>query len=163
MRWRYALLGLMLLAPSCGAHAANQVNGCGRYEIWTPDNWKVTFNKERLEAESPDNEITLVVAPVEDRAADLLDEDVIEFIDDEIDAMKVTSDRREKIGGLEARILEGVGKDNNDAVSFKAVAFDPGGNAGLIEMIVYGDPAMMNRRTYKAIFDQMLGSFKPQQ
>lgn len=161
MRWRGVFLGLLLLGPVCGAHATTQVNGCGRYEIWTPDNWKITLNKDRLEAESPDNEIVLVVAPVNDRSADLLDADTTEFIDNEINEPKVTSDRRDKVGGLEARILEGVGRDNNDPVSFKAVALDPGGFEGLVEMIVYGAPEMMERHTYKTIFEQMLASFKP--
>src|SRR4029077_18330580 len=101
--------------------------------IWVPDAWKITIKNERMTADSRDNELHLVVAPIEDKSADLIDEDVSDFIDDEIDSPKITSDRREKSGGIEARVMEGTGMDDGNVI-FRAVALDPGESEGLIEM-----------------------------
>ena|ERR1700722_5178410 len=160
MRWCAALLGLLFLMPAAPAFASTQVNACGRYSIWVPDNWKITFNNERMTAESRDNEITLVVAPLKDKEADLLDDDVTDFVDDEIDDMKVTSDRRDKVGGFQVRIFEGTGTDDGN-ITFKALAIDPSENEAVIEMLIYGDPGEMKRPANKANIDRILRSFKP--
>lgn len=160
MRWCATLLGLLFLVPATPALADTQVNAPGKYSIWVPDNWKVTFNNERLDAESRDTEITLVVSSLKDKDADLLDEDVTDFVDDEIDDMKVTSDRRDKLGAFDVRIVEGTGTDDGNII-FKAVALDPGTNAALIEMLIYGDPAEMKKPANRTAIDRILRSFKP--
>jgi hypothetical protein len=160
LRWCVPFLGLLCLMPMAPAFAGTQVNGCGRYSVWVPDNWKVTFNNERLTAESRDDDITLVVSPLKDKEADLTDEDVTDFIDDEIDDMKVTSDRRDKIAGIEARIVEGTATDDGN-ISFKAVALDPSENDAVIELLVYGAPEELNKGNAKAAIDQIVRSFKP--
>ena len=57
---RWALLvALLLVSPASSALADTQTNNCGRYSIWVPDDWKVTINGERIDAESRDNEINM--------------------------------------------------------------------------------------------------------
>ena len=153
-------MGALFLVLAAPAFADTQVNACGRYSIWVPDNWKITIHGERLTAESRDNAITLVVAPLADKSADLIDEDVTDFIDEEIDNMKVTSDRRDKLGALQARILEGTGTDDGNII-FKALALDPSENAAVVEMLIYAEPAEMSRPANKDTVDRILRSFKP--
>jgi hypothetical protein len=159
MRWCAILLGLLFLTPA-PAFADTQVNACGRYAIWVPDTWKVMIKNERLTAESPDSKLYLVAAPIDDQAADLIDEDVVDFIDAELDSIKMTSDRRQKLGGVEARVMEGTGMDDSD-MFFRAVALDPSENETVIEMMVYGAPNDMKRPANKAIIDRIVASFKP--
>jgi uncharacterized protein YbdZ (MbtH family) len=160
MRWRAIFLGLLFLTPAAPALADTKVNACGRYSIWVPDSWEVTLKKERMTAESRDNGLYLVVAPIEDKSADLIDDDVVDFIDDELENRKITSDRREKLGGMAARIVEGTGTDNGN-MSFRAVALDPGENEGLIEMLIYAPPGEMKQPAIKAMVDRIVRSFKP--
>jgi DNA-binding ferritin-like protein (Dps family) len=160
MRWRAILLGLLLLTPAAPAFADTQVNACGRYSIWVPDTWKTTIENEKLTAESRDHELHLVVAPIRDKSADLIDDDVADFIDEALDDIKLTSDRREKLGGLEARVMEGTGMDDGN-ILFRAIALDPSENEGLIEMLIYGAPGEMKRPANRVIFDRIVRSFKP--
>jgi hypothetical protein len=160
MRWHAIFLGLLLLTPAAPAFADTQINACGRYSIWVPDAWKTTIENEKLTAESRDHELHLVVAPIKDKSADLIDEDVADFIDEALDDMKITSDRREKLGGVEARVMEGTGMDDGN-ILFRAIALDPGENEGLIEMLIYGAPGEMKRPANRAIFDRIVRSFKP--
>jgi plasmid maintenance system killer protein len=160
MRWRAILSALLFLLPAATAVADTQVSECGRYSIWVPDTWKITIKNERLTAESHDNKLYLVVAPIEDREADLIDDEVTDFIDAELENMKVTSDRREKLGGVAARIMEGTGTDDGNKI-FRAVALDPGENEALIEVLIYGAPGDMKRPANKAILDRIVGSLKP--
>ncbi len=160
MHWCAVLVALLFVSPASSAMADTQTNDCGRYSIWLPDNWKVTINGERIDAESRDNEINMMVAPINDKSADLLDEDVTDFVSEEIDKTKFTSDRRDKTGDLQARFLEGGGYDDGDVV-FKAIAIDPGMNAGLVELVIYGAPAEMGRPANRDIVDRILHSFKP--
>jgi len=149
--------------PAAAADA--QVNACGKYAVWLPDRWKVTIKNERLTALSRDNKLHLVVAPLEDKTAELLDDDVGDFIDDELDDMKITADRREKLSGVEARVMEGTGTnedDDNEAdVSFRAVALQPGEKTGVIEILIYGAPGEMKRPEARAVVDRIMRSFKP--
>jgi hypothetical protein len=157
---RSVLLALLLLLPAAPALAGTQVNACGRYSIWVPDTWDVTTTKERMTAESRDNGLYLVVAPIADKSADLIDVEVADFIDDELESPKIMSDRRDKLGDIEARIIEGSGTDNGN-VSFRAVALDPGENEGLIEMLIYAPAAEMKKPAIKATVDRIMRSFKP--
>ncbi|HLH95088.1 MAG TPA: hypothetical protein VKW08_08215 [Xanthobacteraceae bacterium] len=160
MLWRAAFLCVLLLLPAAPTLAHVQVNACGRYSIWIPDTWKITATNEKLTAESRDGELYLVVSPVEDKSADLIDDDVTEFVENELESVSVTSDRREKFAGLDARVIEGTGVDDGDR-SFKAVALDPSENEGLIEVLVYGSPRVMKRPANRSIVDRILHSFKP--
>ena len=160
MRWRAMLLGPVFVMLAAPALADTQVNACGRYSIWVPDTWEITIKKERMTAESRNNGLYLVVAPIEDKSADLIDDEVADFIDEELENRKITSDRREKLGGVEARIMEGTGTDNGN-MSFRAVALDPGENEGLIEMLIYAPVGEMKQAAIKAIVDRVVRSFKP--
>jgi hypothetical protein len=153
-------LSLLFLTPAAPALADTQVNACGRYSIWVPDSWEVTLKNERMTAESRDNGLYLVVAPIEDKSADLIDGDVVDFIDDELESIKITADRREKLGGIPARVLEGTGTDNGN-MSFRAVALDPSENDGLIEVLIYAPPGEMRQPAIKALVDRIVRSFKP--
>jgi hypothetical protein len=159
MLWRAMLWGLLLM-PAAPAFADTQVNACGRYSIWVPDTWKVTAKNERLTADSRDDELHVIVAPIKDKSADLIDDDVADFIDAELDDIKITSDRREKSGGIEARVVEGTGTDDGNII-FRAVVLDPGENEGLIEVLIYGAPGEMKRPANKIIIDRIVRSFKP--
>jgi hypothetical protein len=160
MHWCAVLVALLFVSPASSALADTQTNNCGRYSIWVPDGWKVTINGERIDAESRDNEINIVVAPIEDKSADLLDEDVTDFISEEIEKTKFVSDRRDKIADLKSRFIEGTGYDDGD-ITFKAIAIDPGENVGLIELVIYAAPAEMDRPANKEIVDRILRSFRP--
>ncbi len=94
------------------------------------------------------------------KSANLLDDDVADFIADELEGMKITSDLREKSGGIEARVMEGTGTDDGD-MSFRAIALKPNENAGVIEMLIYGSPAEMKRLASRAIVDRIIRSLKP--
>ena len=123
MRWRAVLVSLLFLTSAASALAETQVNVCGRYSIWVPDTWKITTNNERVTAESRSNGLYLVAAPIKDKSADLIDEDVTDFIDAELDDMKITSDRRENLGGVAVRIIEGTGKDECRATPLRKVEY----------------------------------------
>jgi hypothetical protein len=137
-----------------------QINACGKYAIWVPDTWKVYIKNERLTAESRDNDLYMVVAPLEDKTAELLDDDVGDFIDAELDNMKITADRREKLDGLEARIIEGTGTDDGE-MFFRAIALKPSEDDGIIVMLIYGEPGEMKRPTNRTIIDRIVHSFRP--
>jgi hypothetical protein len=158
---RARLLGVMFLMLATSAFADTQVSDCGRYSIWLPNNWKVTINKDRLTAISGDDEIWLVVAPLSDKDADLLDEDVTNFVKEEIENVKFTSDRRDKLSNFQVRILEGTDDDEGKKVFFKALALDPGGNEAVIELLVYADRTEMNRPANKNVIDRILRSLMP--
>jgi uncharacterized protein YbdZ (MbtH family) len=159
MLWRAMLWGLLLM-PAAPAFADTQVNACGRYSIWVPDAWKVTAKNERLTADSRDDELHVIVAPIKDKSADLIDDDVADFIDAELDDFKITSDRRERSGGVEARVMEGTGMDDGN-ILFRAIALDPGESEGLIELLIYGAPGEMKRPANRAIVERIVRSFKP--
>jgi hypothetical protein len=160
MRRHAILLGLLFLMPAAPALAGTQVNACGRYSISVPDTWEITIKKERMTAEARDNGLYLVVAPIGDKSADLIDAEVADFVDDELENPKIMSDRREKLGDFEARIMEGTGTDNGN-VSFRAVALDPSENEGLIELLIYAPAAEMRKPAIKVIVDRIVRSFKP--
>jgi hypothetical protein len=158
---RASVLGVLCLMLATSAFADTQVSACGRYSIWVPNNWKITINKQRLTAISRDNEIWLVVAPLSDKDADLLDEDVTNFVKEEIENVKFTSDRRDKLRDFQVRILEGTGDDEGNKIFFKALALDPGGNEAVSELLIYADRAAMSRPANKNIIDRILRSLMP--
>jgi hypothetical protein len=156
----FAILVLICLVPFA-ARSAQYRNEAGRFFIWLPDAWIVTQQGNRLDAHNPRDTVQVVVAPLKDRDADLADEDVADFVDDEIDAMRVTADQQMPVGNLPARHLEGTGKDEGDDVVFRAVAIDPGGAAPVIEALVYGDDEAMERDQVQNAVAHILRSLRP--
>jgi hypothetical protein len=138
------------------AFAGTQVNGSGKFSIWVPDDWEVTFNGKRLSAES--DEISLVVGPLADKAAALADEDVRDFVGDELNNIKVSVDRLEKLEGFDIRVLEGTDEDEN---AFRSLALLPRAGERIIEALAYGDPAEMDRPETRSIIDRILRSLRP--
>jgi hypothetical protein len=131
-----------------------------------PDDWKVSKDSgggtERSTYESPDGNLYVLVSPLADRNADLMDEDVTDFVDEELDDMKVTSDKREKLEKYDVRLLEGTGADEGDAVIYKALALDPGGAEGVIIAVVYGERSQMRKTENEVVIDRILRSLRPQ-
>ena len=82
------------------------------------------------------------------------------FVEEEMDNVKVTSDRRDKLRDFQVRILEGTG-DQGDKLSFKALALDPGGNEAVIELLVYADRREMNRLANKNVINRILPTLMP--
>ena len=152
--------------PIALAYAGTIVNEYGKFSFWVPNDWKMRKDlgggTERSTYESPDGNVSVLISPLADRSADLEDEDLMEFIDEEIDGMKLTSDKRDKLEKYEIRLLEGTGFDEGDAVIFKAIALDPGTSNGVIEALVYGDPDEMRKAEIAAIVERILLSLRPQ-
>jgi hypothetical protein len=158
---RTGLFCVLFLTLATAVFADTRNNVCGRYSISVPNNWKTTTNEERLTAISPDNDTWLVVAPLGDKDADLLDEDVTNFVKEEIENVKFTSDRRDKLGDFQVRILEGTGDDEGNKGFFKALALDPGSNEAVIEVLIYADRTEISRTLYRNVFDPILRSLMP--
>jgi hypothetical protein len=146
--------------PTVPAFAASQVNTSGKFTIWVPDDWQVTVNGKRTTAEN--DELSLVVGPLIDKTVALADDDVKDFVGDEINNIKVTADRFHKHEGFEVRVLEGAGDDDGDPILFRSLALSlqPGGR--VIQALVYGDPEEMNRPEARATVERILLSLRPQ-
>ncbi len=156
----------MLFAAAClltagGALAGEQANAAGHFSAWLPDGWVIAQQGNRIVAHNPPDTIDVVIGPLKDADADLVDEDVADFVDDEIDDMHVASDTTAKLAGFAARRLEGTGSDEGDAIVFRALALDPGGAAAIIEALVYGDPDVMARPQLQQVVDHILHSLRP--
>jgi hypothetical protein len=154
--------------PSALACAGTIVNACGKFSFWVPDDWKLAkesregkISAERSTYESADGNLYVLVGPLADRDADLMDEDVTDFIEQELDDMKVASDRRDKLENFNIRLVDGTGEDEGEAVSFKALALDPSATSGVIQILVYGVPADMSKTENEAIVERILRSLRP--
>jgi hypothetical protein len=141
--------------------SAEYRNEAGRFSIWLPNPWIVTQQGDRVVAHNPSDTVQVIAGPLKDHDADLTDEDVADFVDDEIDDMRVTADRQMPVGNLATRHLEGTGKDEGDDVVFRAVAIDPGGSAPVIEALVYGDNEAMARDQVQNAVAHILRSLRP--
>jgi hypothetical protein len=157
---RTALLFVSLTITGA-ARAGEHANANGKFSIWLPDPWTVKESGPRIEAHNPKDTVQVVVGPLKDPDADLTDEDVADFIDDELDAMTIKKDVASKQDGLAARILEGTGEDEDDDVDFRSIAVDPGGNAPVIVVLVYGETEAMSRDDIERIVNRILHSLKP--
>jgi hypothetical protein len=157
---RFVILLFVCLVPFT-ARSAEYRNEAGHFSIWVPDAWIVTQQGNRLDAHNPPDNVQVVVAPLKDGDADLTDDDVADFVDDEIDELRVTADRQMPVGNLPARHLEGTGKDEGDDVVFRAVAIDPGGTAAVIEVLVYGEDKAMARDQVQKAVAHILRSLRP--
>jgi hypothetical protein len=155
------LILLFVCAVPFAAQSAQYRNDAGRFSVWLPDAWIVAQQGNRLDAHNPPDTVQVVVAPLKDGDADLTDEDVADFVDDEIDEMRVTADRQMPVGNLPARHLEGTGKDEGDNVTFHAVAIDPGGTAPVIEALVYGEDKAMTHDQVQNAVAHILRSLRP--
>ncbi len=147
---------ILLPTTAAPAYAGTQVNASGRFSIWVPDDWEVTFNGKRLSAES--DEIAVVVGPLADKAAALGDEDVRDFVGDELNNIKVTVDRLDKLEGFDIRVLEGTDEDEN---AFRSLALLPRAGERVIQVLAYGDPAEMDRPETRSVIDRILQSLRP--
>jgi hypothetical protein len=157
---RFVILLFVCLVPFA-ARSAQYRNDAGHFSIWLPDAWIVTQQGNRLDAHNPPDTVQVAVAPLKDADADLTDDDVADFVDDEIDAMRVTADRQMPVGNLQARHLEGTGKDEGDDIVFRAVAIDPGGTAPVIEALVYGEDKAMTHDQVQNAVEHILRSLRP--
>jgi hypothetical protein len=147
------------------ACADTVINVCGKFSFWVPDDWKETKdagNAERTSFESPDDgSLFVLVGPLMDKDADLIDEDVVDFVDDELDDMKVTSDKRDVLEKFKVRLVEGTGTDEGDPVAFKLLALDPDSDIPVLAILVYGDARAMNRPASQAVIERILHSLRP--
>jgi hypothetical protein len=155
-----------LVAATCvlgagTASAADLRNDLGRFSVWLPDGWVIVQQGARMVGHNPGDTVQVVVGPLRDADADLVDEDVADFVDDEIDGMRVASDTNLQQAGFAARRLAGTGNDEGDDVVFHAMAIDPGGTAAVIEAVVYGETDAMGRPQLQAAVEQILTSLRP--
>jgi hypothetical protein len=137
-------------------------NPQGKFSIWLPDSWEVTQSGNRVLAQNPKDSIEVVVGPLKDPNADLTDEDVTDFVDDELDAMKVAKDEKVTQASRPARRLEGTGADGDDDIEFRAVAIDPAEKEAVIEALVMIDHDIIDREQMEKVVEHILRSFKPQ-
>jgi|SRR5271157_5377631 len=159
MRW--LVISALLLISTAPAVAATQVNGSGKFAVWVPDNWKFAMKGERLTAENDD--LSVLVGPIADKDADLIDNEVTDFVDEELDNMKVTSDRREKMESFDVRLMDGTARDDEEEedVTFRALALSPNTNGSVIEVLIYGTPDAMKKPEIQALADRILRSLRP--
>jgi hypothetical protein len=157
----FAIALLAWLTGAAGAMAGEYKNPAGKFSLWLPDPWTVKVEGKRIFAQNPKDTIEAVAHPLDDADADLVDEDVVDFIDDELDSMKVEADRAVKHGDLNARRVDGTGKDGPDDVVFRALAIDPGGTDAVIEVVVYGDDDAMDKDEVKQMVEHILRSLHP--
>jgi len=90
-----------------------------------------------------------------------MDEDVLDFVDDEINDMHVKADRLTAQASKPARSLGGNGKDEDEDIVFRAIAIDPAANLPVIAALVYGETDPMGRREVHAMVERILTSFRP--
>jgi hypothetical protein len=156
------------LMPTALACAGTIVNVCGKFSFWVPDDWKIAresregkVSAERSTYESADATLYVLVGPLTDRDADLVDEDVKDFVEQELDDVKFASDTRDKIDNFNVRLLSGTGQDEGEPVSFRSLALDPSATTGLLEVIVYGAASDMSKAENEALVERILRSLRP--
>lgn len=150
-------------APAGPANAGGD-NGlhrsaAGGFVVWLPPAWIARDVTKRIAAQNRADSVDALIGPL-DPDAELTDEDVVDFVDDEVDDLKVTSDAPATMGGLKARLLAGTGTDEGDAVVFRALAIDPGGDAPILMALVYGDDDIMAQDQLKAAVEHIFRSLK---
>jgi hypothetical protein len=146
------------------AFAGTVTNATGKFTFWVPDDWKETKESggaERTSFDSADGSLSVLAGPLKDKDVELTDEDVLDFADDELDDMKVTTDKRDTIEKHDVRLVEGTGKDNNDPIVFKMLALDPGADDQILVVLVYGGSRAMNRAPNLQNVERMLRSIRP--
>jgi hypothetical protein len=131
------------------------------FDVWLPPAWSVKEAGERFTAQNPRDTVEAVVGPLADHDADLTDEDVIDFIDDELDDLKVTSDTPTKLGGVNARLIEGTASDEGDVVIFRAAAIDASDASAVLMALVYGDEEPMTQPNVQTAIKRIFSSLKP--
>jgi hypothetical protein len=155
---------LALTKPSC---AGTVINACGKFSFWVPDDWRAakegTGNVERTAFESKDGNLYVLVGSLPDKEAVLSDEDVTDFVDEEFDDMKVTSDKKDTVEKMDVRLLEGTGVDEGESIVFKLLALGAGSDDGVLAIVVSGSPKDMARPENQATIDRILRSLRPQQ
>ena len=152
------------LAATIPARAGTVVNEGGKFSFWVPDDMKETKdspNPQRSTFENADGSIYVLVGPLAEEDADLIDEDVLDFVDEELDGMKATSDKNDTVEKFKVRLVEGTGVDEGDPVDFKMLALDPGTDDTVLAVLVYGDPSQMNKAENQSIVERILRSLRP--
>ena len=152
---------LALGLPAAGAHAGETAHPAGRFSIWMPDSWTVQVQGDRVIAHNPNDNIQLVVGPLADKDADLADEDVRDFVDEELDDMAIAADQMTTQAGRPARQLQGTGDDEDEDVVFQAVAIDPAPGLPVIAALLYGETGPMARPEVQQMVSKILASFRP--
>jgi hypothetical protein len=148
--------------PTC---AGTVVNVCGEFTFWVPDDWKPTKDSDfitRTTFDSADGNLSVVAGPLSDTDADLGDEEVSDFADEELDEMAVTADVRGVLEKFSIRLLDGTAQDEGDPVIFKMLALDPGSDHTVIAVLIYGSAEDMNKADNQATIDKILHSLRPQ-
>jgi hypothetical protein len=134
-------------SPS-GTSAGAQVVACGKLSVWVPDDWTVTVSGSGLQAE--DGDLTMAAGTF-----------TADFITDELDSVKTTTDRREKLDQFDVRVLEGTAteEEEDEDVQFRALALDPGGGDPAIAVLIYGSPQNMSKA--QSTVERVLHSLRP--
>jgi hypothetical protein len=149
--------------PSC---ASTVINVCGKFSFWVPDDWKATKDSDnvaRTTFDSADGNLSVIAGPLSEEDADLTDDDVLDFADEELDEMKVTSDKPDTYEKFDVRLVEGTGQDDGDDVVFKMLALDPNGDGTVLAVLIYGSEADMKKPSNQAAIDQILHGLRPQE
>lgn len=146
--------------PGC---AGTVINACGNFVFWVPDDWTMDKDVDSVEQsafDSKDDDLYVVSGPLADKTADLSDDDVTDFADEQFDDMKVTSDKTDKMDDMDIRLVEGTGMDDDDPIVFKMLALDTG--SGVLVVLVSGDAKNMALDANQPIIDRILHSLRPQ-
>ena len=157
----FLTLSLIVGPPITVGRAGETAHSAGRFSIWVPDSWTVQAQGDRLIAHNPNDNIQLVVGPIADKDADLTDEDVRDFVDEELDGMAIAADQMTTHAGRPARQLQGTGDDEDEDVVFQAVAIDPAPGLPVITALLYGETGPMARPEVQQMVARILASFRP--
>lgn len=158
---RSAVLAIIVaISVAAGAWAGEVANPAGKFSVWLPDLWTVKHTGNRLDAHNPPNNIQVLVVPLKDDDADVVDEDVTDVVDDELDDMKVLKDEKAVHLRLQARRVQGTGNDEGDDVVFRVLAVDPGGKSPVVVALVYGETDVMARGEIQGMVERILTSLK---
>jgi hypothetical protein len=160
----------LLLLPPVAAQARELSNDAGKYTAWVPDGWKVEVVGARVTVHDKSSGIALIISPLDDRDAEPADEDVVDFVDNELDNVKVTSDRRGRQGKLALRMLEGTAHEAQDeddgkpneyrASNFRLMAIALGEDSDTVVVMAYGEPAALSTKANQALIDRVMGSVR---
>jgi hypothetical protein len=156
-----ATLAISLVLAAGEAAASEAADQTSRYTLWVPDEWTVEKKTGGIIARDATDTVR-VVTGLAPNAFRLEGEGIRAFVDDELAAVTVDSDRVAS-GKWRTHLLSGTATSRRDGVkvAFDALAIEPGGGQPVIELLVYGRIAEFRTRRVQGIIKKIERSFAP--
>ncbi|HYM91870.1 MAG TPA: hypothetical protein VEW91_09590 [bacterium] len=153
------LTAISLVSGPLGLAAGEYTNTELKYSISLPDGWSVIDNTGRETyfgrrgADYPGAAVGTLSASTR------LTDDRVRHID--LNNLKVTRDTMTRQAGWPARRIDGTAVSEGDALLFYSIAIKPGDDAEIIQLTVWGPPALLSSGAIGQQVDQMLATFRP--